>query len=599
MLALNRKNQLFGLGLLLLVFGVGPQSLCTNLLAQTSPVVGPGYIGGMPQVRPVVPLMSPRPTEGPEEQERWTTARAGREREPMAAFLDSLKGSDAAIEVIVGQARMLTTKKPIASEGGAAVVAVADPTVLDFEVLPNPRMLRLAGKRAGVTDFTIVTEDGETYIFEVHVVYDLALFQTQLRQIYPDALIRLSQLREHIILEGQARSVVQAGQIEQTLRLWLSSVQVTRREQGAAPAASLPVGPAAPQRGEEGEPGSEGQTREPIAGFEGGARPSGSVTSPAPQVINLLQVPGTQQIMLQVRVAELNRTGLREIGADIFMETDNGTVLGTQIAGAGVSLGGLTPGTSTTAFGIFPTGRVELMLRALRDNSLLSILAEPNLVALNGQEASFLAGGEFPVPIQQSTAGGVGSVTVEWKEFGVLLNFVPTILDEGTIRLKVAPEVSTIDEEIGTTLVQDGDPIPGVNTRRVDTTVELKEGQTLVLAGLLTVEMGGTTQRVPGLGDLPYVGPLFSKTSHQRQEKELVVFVTPYLVTPLEAHEVPCLPGADLQEPNDLEFYFLNRIEGRRGRLYRTTTGWDDPWHLVPLFHLERDHVYGPVGFTE
>jgi len=111
--------------------------------------------------------------------------------------------------------------------------------------------------------------------------------------------------------------------------------------------------------------------------------------------------------------------------------------------------------------------------------------------------------------------------------------------------------------------------------------------------------MGGTTQRVPGLGDLPYVGPLFSKTSHQRQEKELVVFVTPYLVTPLEAHEVPCLPGADLQEPNDLEFYFLNRIEGRRGRLYRTTTGWDDPWHLVPLFHLERDHVYGPVGFTE
>jgi pilus assembly protein CpaC len=569
-------------------------------------------VAGLPQNRPVVPLAEPRAAEGSDAQDRWKTNREGKDGRPMASFVESYKASDATLEVIVGQGRLLTTKRPLARDNGQAVAATADPTVLDFEILPTnprmPQMLRLTGKRAGVTDFTIVTDEGETYVFEVHVVYDLALAQAQLCQLFPDALIKLSQLREHVVLEGQARTAAQASQIEQTLRLFLSSVQVTSSQKGAQPVTAQGAGravrPPPPGNGEadkgEREPADGGPAQEPrLAGPEAGNRPSTSATFPQPQVVNLLQVVGLQQVMLQVRVAELNRTGLREIGADIFLKTDAAT-LGTNMAGAlGIgTLGGLTPGPKTTAFGIFPSTRIDLMLRALRENKLLSILAEPNLIALNGQDASFLAGGEFPVPVQQGF-GGAGNVQVQWKQFGVLLHFVPFILDHGTIRLRVAPEVSTIDEAIGTTLVQGGEPIPGVNTRRVTTTVELQEGQTLVLAGLLQVQLEAQTARIPGLGDLPYLGPMFSNTSHSRVEKELLVLVTPYLVSPLESNEVPRLPGADIQDPNDLEFYLLNRIEGRRGRAFRTTTAWEDPWHLVPLLHLERDHLYGPVGLTE
>jgi pilus assembly protein CpaC len=227
------------------------------------------------------------------------------------------------------------------------------------------------------------------------------------------------------------------------------------------------------------------------------------------------------------------------------------------------------------------------------------ILAEPNLVALSGHEASFLAGGEFPVPVAQGSAiGGVGNTTVQFKEFGVQLNFVPQILDDDVIRLEVRPEVSTIDESLGTTLVIGGLPTPGINTRRVHTTVQMREGESLALAGLLQVALDANTNRIPGLGDLPYIGPMFSNTSHKRVEKELLVLVTPYLVSPLDCHQIPSLPGAEIEDPNDLELYFLSRIEGRTGQGFRSTTAWDDPLHLVRIMKLERDHVCGPTGFT-
>jgi pilus assembly protein CpaC len=241
---------------------------------------------------------------------------------------------------------------------------------------------------------------------------------------------------------------------------------------------------------------------------------------------------------------------------------------------------------------------MDIILRALRENSVLRVLAEPNLVSLSGHEASFLAGGEFPVPVAQGGALGAGNVTVQYKEFGVQLNFVPYILDDDLIRLEVRPEVSSIDDRLGTTLVVGGDPTPGVNTRRVHATVQMREGETLALAGLLQVDLEANTSRIPGLGDLPYIGPMFSNTSHFKQEKELLVLVTPYLISPMNSCDVPPLPGAEIQDPNNLEFYFLNRIEGRTGREFRSTTSWDDPWHLSRIMKLERDHVCGPFGFS-
>ena len=255
----------------------------------------------------------------------------------------------------------------------------------------------------------------------------------------------------------------------------------------------------------------------------------------------------------------------------------------------------------TTVFGIFPPSEFAFFLSALRKNSLVRILAEPNLIAMNGQAASFLAGGEFPVPIPQTTTGGVGtSVTVTFKEFGVRLNFVPTILNGDTIRLSVDPEVSSIDFSIGAVLVPGGTPVPGLNVRKAHTTVELTQGQTLAIAGLLQLTLDAQTTRIPGLGDLPVLGPFFSNTTHNRLEKELVILVSPYLVEPLQPDQVPPTPGDEVKTPTDCEFYLLNRIEGRTGLDWRSTTEYDDALRVLRCIQrLEKDHVRGPYGYCD
>jgi pilus assembly protein CpaC len=327
-------------------------------------------------------------------------------------------------------------------------------------------------------------------------------------------------------------------------------------------------------------------------------------------------VPGPQQVLLKVRIAELDRTGMREIGADFLsINPRTGAIVGSQIGGAGVAatalaagrLTGLTGSATTTAsntttlFGIFQEGDFAVFLSALRTNNLLKILAEPNLVALNGEKASFLAGGQFPVPVAQSSSGGAApTVTVQFQPFGVQLAFVPFILDDDTIRLSVDPVVSTIDTTLGTVLVPGGTPVPGLDTRQAHTVVELHQGQTLAIAGLMQLSLAGSTSRIPGLGDLPIIGPFFSNTTSNRMEKELIVLVTPYLIEPMNPDQVPPTPGDEVNEPNDLEFYLLNRIQGRTGRDFRDTIEYDDALHVVRcLLKLEKDHVRGPFGFCD
>jgi pilus assembly protein CpaC len=329
--------------------------------------------------------------------------------------------------------------------------------------------------------------------------------------------------------------------------------------------------------------------------------------------------------MLQVKIAELDRTAMREIGADILgVNSSNGNIMGTQIGGAfveaigsaatggvmddigNITAGGLTAtalgavSSSTTAFGLFPSGDWQILLNVLRENGVIGILAEPNLMTMSGHEASFLAGGEFPVPIPQSNSGiGSGGATIEFKDFGVQLVFVPYVMDDGRIRLHVEPEVSTIDFSIGTTLVVGGDPVPGLNTRRASTTVEMREGQTLMIAGLLEVDLDANTTRIPGLGDLPYIGPLFSNTSHKRVEKELIVLVTPRLVAPLNPDQLGPLPGENIKDPTDKEFYLFNRIEGRTCEKFRSTTSWDRPWTRMQRMEMEQNYGHGPIGYSK
>jgi pilus assembly protein CpaC len=615
----------------------------------------------------------------------------------VSSFVDGLKGNDATFEVVLGQGRILTVKEDLVVAGREGLIAVGDPSVIDFYIV-NPRKIRITGRRVGVTDLSISTAKGNDYSFEVRVVADFSELRARLRANFPDASIKLDQIRNQVIVEGEARDNAQVQRIIDTIRAYLQSNFI----QGGAPGTgggqflpvsgqgmpgtggqlpgpgvpSGPVGPPAPdqtvppaprpgldqgvapaafmqmQGGSQGGPtqafgmagmqgplgGGPGEPQQAVnvqaglpAGFGTAALQApvagtGGAQNALWTVVNLLRVPGSQQVMLKVRIAELNRTAFRAIGSNFLgIDPKTGSIVGSQITGSAGATGTITPGFvarnqlpgrlvgstteaitplsntgGTTVFGIFRDGNFMFTLEALRRNSLLKILAEPNLVAFNGQLANFVAGGEFPVPVPQVGAAGVAPVvTVRFKEFGVRLGFVPYILDGDRIRLTVAPEVSQIDFSIAVTLVQGGSPVPGLNTRKALTTVELEQGETLAIAGLLQLQMDGTTQRIPGLGDLPIIGPFFSNTTGDRIEKELVVLVTPYLVEPMSHDQVPPTPGDEVKEPNDLELYFLNRIEGRTGTDFRSTTKWDDVFHLRDLFKLERRYIQGPVGFSD
>jgi pilus assembly protein CpaC len=201
---------------------------------------------------------------------------------------------------------------------------------------------------------------------------------------------------------------------------------------------------------------------------------------------------------------------------------------------------------------------MEFFIQALAENQYLRVLAEPNLVALSGEEASFLAGGEYPIPVVQGSSGGSTSVTIEYKQFGVQLRFRPTVLGDGRIRIFVAPEVSELSD-VGAVVIQ-GFRIPSLATRKSSATLELKSGQTFGMAGLLSRSSAGTASRIPGIGDIPVLGALFRSVRYTSGETELVVLVTANLVEPLNT--TPAVPGFGHKDPNDWELYGCAQLEG-------------------------------------
>lgn len=559
----------------------------------------PGTISGFPPMLPMLPQKGPR------------------SEADLNSFIDNLGTNDGTFEVVVGQGRLLTLKKDLAVAGKPRpLIAVGDPAVVDF-VLVGPRQLRIIGQRIGRTDMSITTADNQVYGFEVQVVADLNVLKAQLKSIFPNASLKLAQIRDHVVVEGQARDAAEVNRIIDTIKAYLISIQASQLRRATQGTVVMPTTAKAPPREGEAVPAPSG-TRDlalPIQHVhpEEGLIVADTASQAEPRIINLLRVVGPQQVLLKVCVAELDRTSLREIGADLLGgDRGNRSIFGTQIGGGSVGASGTLSGAGLTAtstistnntsaiFGIFEGANFAFLMRVLRQNSILKILAEPNLVTLHGQPASFLAGGEFPIPVPQVSSGGFAStITIQFKEFGVRLNFVPYILDGDMIRLSVDPEVSSIDFSLGTTLVPGGTPVPGLNSRKSHATVELREGQTLAIAGLLQVAMDGTTTRIPILGDLPVIGSVFSGNQSRRTEKELVVTVTPYLVQPMCPEQVPPMPGDDVGTPGDLEFYLLRRLESRNGKDHRTTLGWDDPLCLRQLLKLEQKHLHGPCGFSE
>ena len=263
------------------------------------------------------------------------------------------------------------------------------------------------------------------------------------------------------------------------------------------------------------------------------------------RIINLLQVPGgdiSQQVMLQVRFAEINRSRLYEAGLAFFTNDRFLARTTTQQFAAPAFEGGDTGGVEVVFsdfLNLFLFDRKEgigAAMRLLQEEGAFRSLAEPNLIAYNGQEASFLAGGEFPVPIVQ---GATGTVSVQFKEFGVRLTFTPTIAGD-VIRLKVAPEVSALDFNNGITL--SGFRIPALITRRASTDVELRDGQSFAIAGLLNNIGQNDSANVPFFSSIPIIGAMFKSKAERQEETELMVLITPRLVQPLEPDEVPPLP---------------------------------------------------------
>lgn len=421
------------------------------------------------------------------------------------------RGQSQLISVPVNQAALVDFSQPVRE------VHLANPEIADVTATA-PNQILVNGKAFGTTQLVATVDGGAQQTFTVAVDLDLERLAASIRALVPRARVEVSALMDAVVLSGTVPDAESAERI-------LQVAQVYSR-----------------------------------------------------QVINQMRIAGVYQVLLRCTVAELNRSATRQLGfngwmagddfADAFAVSNLGGINPVDISAVdGYSATGRIPfgtqtmnltATPTLSIG-FPRVQMQVFIQALRENGLLQVLAEPNLVAVSGQEATFLAGGEFPIPVPQG--GNNNSITVEFREFGVRMRFTPTVLSDDVIRLKVSPEVSEPDYSTAVTI--GGYVVPGLTQRRVDTVVELGPGQTFAVGGLLSERSRATSSKVPALGDVPVIGALFSSVNYQSSQTELVVLVTPELVAPLNPDQVTYLPGADHRRPNDWELFGLGQLEGQ------------------------------------
>jgi pilus assembly protein CpaC len=525
--------------------------------------------------------------------------------------IELVKEPEAELSLVEGQSRIIQTRRELTR------VVVTNPLVADIELLtdqPGARLLNVLGRSFGTTNLILWDQTDRPVSFLVRVTLDTKDLESRIRQAFPGADVKVSQIGPQVILDGQVTDSKMMSDVLQVVTRTLVSSPSFRGMAGGG------GGGGGGMAGGGMAGGGGGMAGGGMAGGGGGAGAAAGLV-----IINRVVVPGPRQVLLHVKIAELNRSATRNLGVSWLyargksilgsgigndaMITGTSSVARTQTTGPG---GFLRPiqstfnanGTSSAAgnstlFGVFDAGHFSLFIDALRSNSLAKILAEPNLMALDGQPARFLVGGMFPFPVPQSSSipGGTAVVTVQFQRFGTILTFLPQILPNDVIRLDVEPVVSALDFTQVTT-VGTG-TVPSIKERSARTVVELREGQTLAIAGLLSLTVGGTTLRIPGLGDLPLVGSWFSTNSTETVETETVILVTPELVAPVDRHEVTEAPGDRVFQPTDAEFYLLGRIEGKLGREFRATKGEQDPLNLMRHFQSEQQWVVGPHGHAD
>ena len=413
-----------------------------------------------------IPVFAQAPAATPSQDPAQTTV-------PAPSQNPAENSGAAPLRVMVGKSLLINTTERLKR------VSVTDPTVADAIAI-TPTEVLVNGLAPGETSLLIWDELERSRSFDLRVDVDITAASEEIRRLFPNEQIQVSPSRSAIVLSGHV-------------------------------------------------------TTEDVAKHAGALAQAYSKN-----VVNVLTFGpvGADEVLLEVKFAEVDRTALTQLGINMF-STGAGNTIGTIQTGqfGGVTpgpittSGGGTTGTSTTTVGNFlnlfffnPQVNLGAVIEALHQKSLLEILAEPNLVALNGKEASFLAGGEFPFPVVQPNATGLSTVTIQFREFGVRLKFTPVIQPNGSIHLHVAPEVSTLD--FANSVTVSGTTIPALSTRKADTEFELQDGQSFVIAGLIDNRVTEIMNKIPGLGDIPILGNFFRSKSAQKSNTELMVLCT-------------------------------------------------------------------------
>ncbi|MEO7403239.1 MAG: type II and III secretion system protein family protein, partial [Burkholderiales bacterium] len=419
--------------------------------------------------------------------------------------------------VEMGPAMTLTVGKSTLLRLPAAIdrISVGNPAVADVTLI-SARELYLLGKTFGSTNVILWESSGQTTVFDVTVEIDTAGLRSQLLKILPD--------ESGIEVRSAADSVVLSGVVSNAVRAH-EAVEISEGFMRAyARGISLPITTGANPAGAPGAGGALGNTL-----TIGDAAPPQSLGTFRPRVINLLRVAQPGQVMLEVKVAEISKTLLDRLGTEFGFSRSSGSwsygILNSLLSNSGGAL-----------FGRNSANTRSFTIDGERRDALVKVLAEPNLVAMSGQEASFLAGGKIFIPVARNTNNGVTTISLEEKEFGVGVKFTPTVLDRGRINLKVAPEVSELN--------QNGNPfatvggvtsvLPSFTTRRAQTTVQLMDGQSLAIGGLIKNNVTESMRKLPFLGELPILGALFRSAEFQADRSELLFIITPRLVKPVD-----------------------------------------------------------------
>lgn len=409
----------------------------------------------------------------------------------------------ATVQVPIGKSQDVRT------DTGFADITVSNPDVADVNPLTDHSITILA-KKIGTTRVSVYAEGKKLVgIFDVEVTYDVTRLTNELKRRFPHSHLRASSVNGRIMLTGKVPDAVTLDQ----------AVTIARQF--------------------------------------------------GPDVINSVAVMSPQQVLLEVRFIEIARTAGRDLGVQWNRFGGNSVIN----VGNGVPASGL-PITSTAAeaaagvlSGGIPFGfmighlvshgaSADVMINALEQRGLARSLAEPNLVTLSGDTASFLAGGEYPIPV----AGTLGQISVTYKKYGVGLAFTPTVLNNGLINMKIEPEVSQIDTQ-HTVAVANGVSVPALIVRRASTTVELRDGQSFVIGGLLQTDNHDQIDQLPWAGSVPVLGALFSSKSYQKNETDLAIIVTPHLVRPAAPGDVVKTPADGTLPPNDVDFFLLGKTE--------------------------------------